>query len=103
MIVALLEEEKRTTSDETEGDASQELALYARNNRYRPRKDKEDIECHYCKKMGHTAWNCRQRANDVLKGKIKDRQHIVSAALMEEPPNADSGEEFVEEKAFFAF
>jgi hypothetical protein len=56
MIAALLAEEKRTTK----GDSQLELAFYARNNRNRSAKDKEEIECHYCKKLGHIAWNCRQ-------------------------------------------
>jgi hypothetical protein len=28
----------------------------------------------------------------VLKGKVKDRQHIASVAMIENPPNADGGE-----------
>jgi hypothetical protein len=99
MIATLLAEEKRTT----EGDSQSELAFYARNNHNRSTKDKEEIECHYCKKLGHTTWNCRQRANDVLKGKVKDRQHIASVAMIEDPLDADNGEESTEEKGFYAF
>jgi hypothetical protein len=98
MIVALLVEEKRTT----EGDSQLELAFYARNNHNRSTKDKEEIECHYCKRLGHTTWNCRQRAN-VLKGKVKDREHIANVATIKNPPNADSGEESTYEKRFYAF
>ena len=43
------------------------------------------------------------RVNDVLKGKVKDRQHIVSVAIVEDPPNVDSREESTEEKGFYAF
>jgi hypothetical protein len=45
----------------------------------------------------------RQRANDVLKGKVKDRQHIASVAMIEDPSDTDSGEESIEEKGFYAF
>jgi hypothetical protein len=55
MIATLLAEEKRTT----EGDSQPEFAFYARNNCNRSTKDKEEIECHYCKKVGHMAWKCR--------------------------------------------
>jgi hypothetical protein len=99
MIASLLAEEKRTI----EGDSQLELAFYARNNPNRSTKDKEEIECHYCKKLGHTTWNCRQRANDVLKGKFKDKQHIASVVVIEDPSYVDSGEESTEEKGFYAF
>jgi hypothetical protein len=88
MIAALLAKEKRTT----ESDGQSKLAFYARNNCNRSAKDKEEIECHYCKKLGHTTWNCRQRSNGVHKGKVKDRQHIASVAMIEDPSDADSGE-----------
>jgi hypothetical protein len=99
MIAILLAEEKRTT----EGDSQSKLAFYARNNCNRSTKNKEEIECWYCKKLGHTAWNCRQRANGVLKGKVKDSQHIASVAMIEDPSDADNGEECPEEKGFYAF
>jgi hypothetical protein len=50
MIAALLAKEKRIIK----GDSQSELAFYARNNRNRSAKDKDEIECHYCKKLGHT-------------------------------------------------
>jgi hypothetical protein len=53
--------------------------------------------------LGHTAWNCKQQANDVLKGKVKDTQRKVSLAMIEDPPDADNGEESTEEKGFYAF
>jgi hypothetical protein len=81
MVATLLAEEKGTTED----DSQLELAFYARNNHNRSTKGKEEIECHYCKKLGHVTWNCRQRANGVLKGKFKDRQHIASVAMMVDP------------------
>jgi hypothetical protein len=98
-FATLLAEEKRTTRD----DSQLEIAFYARNNRNRSAKDKEEIECHYCKKLGHTSWNCRQRANGVLKLKVKDIQHITSVAMIEDPPDVDNGEEYTEAKRFYAF
>jgi hypothetical protein len=95
MIATLLAEEKRII----EGDSQPELAFYERNNYNRTTKDKEEIECHYCKKLGHRTWNCRQRTNAVLKEKVKDRQHIVSVAMIEDPLDVDSGgEESIEQK-----
>jgi hypothetical protein len=98
MITALLPEEKRTTK----GDSQSKFAFYASNKCNRSAKDKDEIECHYCKKLGHTTWNCKHRANDVLKGKVKHRQHIESVAMID-LPDADSGEESTEEKGFYAF
>jgi hypothetical protein len=59
MITALLAEEKRTIAGEIKGDSQPEMALYSRNNHSRSVKDKGEVECYYCKKMGHTTWNCR--------------------------------------------
>lgn len=61
MIVALLSEEKRTNVGGTKDDPPSEMALYSRYNRNKSNKDKGEIECYYCNKMGHTAWNCRFR------------------------------------------
>jgi hypothetical protein len=62
MIAASLVEEKRTI----EADSQSKFAFYARNHCNISTKDKEEIECHYYKKLGHTAWNYRQRANNVI-------------------------------------
>jgi hypothetical protein len=70
------------------------MALYSRNNRSRSTKDKGEIECYHCKKMGHTTWNYKFRANDVLKGKVKDRLHVANATIVEDPSDADSGDDF---------
>jgi hypothetical protein len=99
MIVALLAKEKRTI----DGDRQPKLAFYARNDFNRSAKDKKEIDCYYCKKLGHATWNCRQQANDVLKGKVKGRQHIASVAMIEDPPDGDNGEESTKEKGFYAF
>jgi hypothetical protein len=61
------------------------------------------MECYYCKKMGHTTWNCRFQANDVLKGKLKDKPHVVNVAIIEDPPDVDSGDDLTEERTFYAF
>jgi hypothetical protein len=53
--------------------------------------------------LGHTTWNCRQQANDILREKVKDRQHIPSVAMIEDPPDVDSSEESIEEKGIYAF
>ncbi|KAH9288226.1 hypothetical protein KI387_032343, partial [Taxus chinensis] len=60
MIVALLAEEKRTIED-AKGYSQQESAFYSRtiNSRRRSDKDNWEIECHCCKKRGHTTWDCR--------------------------------------------
>ncbi|KAH9291344.1 hypothetical protein KI387_043468, partial [Taxus chinensis] len=88
MIAALLAEEKRTTED-AEGHSQQESAFYSRTRKYRRRsdKDKSEIECHYCKKRGHTTWDCRVRANDVLKGKVIS--NTANIAMVEDPPDAE--------------
>ena len=52
--------------------------------------NKGDIECHYCRKIGHTTWNCRSHASDVLKGK-----ELTNIATDEYPLNFD--DEFNEE------
>jgi hypothetical protein len=38
-----------------------------------------------------------------LKRKVKDRQHIASISMIEDPSNADGGEESTKEKEFYAF
>jgi hypothetical protein len=54
MISALFAEEKRTIIGDTEGDTQPKTRLYPRYNCSRLTNDKGEIECHYCKKMGHT-------------------------------------------------
>jgi hypothetical protein len=49
------------------------------------------------------SYYCRQRSKDTLKGKVKYRNHIKSVAMIQDPLNVDSGEEFTEEKGFYAF
>ncbi|KAH9314127.1 hypothetical protein KI387_022754, partial [Taxus chinensis] len=90
MIATLLAEEKRTTED-AEGHSQQESAFYSRTRKYHRRSYKSEIECHYCKKRGHTAWDCRVRANDVLKGKVIS--NTANIAMVEDPLDAEEGTE----------
>ena len=53
MIATLLAEEKRIT----EGNKQLKFAFSARDTRNRSTKDKEEIKCHYCKKLGHSTYN----------------------------------------------
>jgi hypothetical protein len=64
-------EEKRTIVGEIEGNSQLDMELYSRNNRSRSTKYKGEVKCYYCKKMGHTTWNCIFQANDILKGKVE--------------------------------
>ncbi|KAH9306605.1 hypothetical protein KI387_011009, partial [Taxus chinensis] len=90
MIATLLVEEKRTTVEDAEGDPQQESAFYSKTKNFRRRsdKDKREIECHYCKKRGHTTWDCCVRANDVLKG--KGISNAANIAMVEDPPDAEA-------------
>lgn len=40
--------------------------------------NKSELECYYCGKIGHTLWNCKNCANDMLKGKIKESMSITT-------------------------
>jgi hypothetical protein len=66
MISVLLVEEKRTIP----GDTEHETALTPKYNCSISAKDKGEMECRYCRKMGHTSWNCRSQASDILKRKF---------------------------------
>lgn len=41
--------------------------------------------------------NCKIRANDLLKGKVKE---LTNIALIEDPPDTDKGEDFAEKFTF---
>ena len=49
--------------------------------------------------MGTPGLGPQCRLNPVL----RDKQHIASATIIEEPHDVDNNEEIAEEKAFFAF
>jgi hypothetical protein len=53
MILSLLAEEKRVIVGDIKGDPQPETILYSRYNSSRSTKDKGEMECYYCKKMGH--------------------------------------------------
>jgi len=100
MIVSLLAKEKRTIAGNTKGDPQPETALYSRNNRSKSTKDKRKMECHYCKKMGHTALDHRSWANDVLNRKLKDESNVVNVVIIEDPSDSKSGDELTKMTLF---
>ena len=55
------------------------------------RKNKGSGECFYCHKYGHTAWNCRSRANEILNGK-----EMANIAYLDDSFESDSDEESLE-------
>jgi hypothetical protein len=73
------------------------MEFYSRNNHNISTKDKREIECYYCGKMGHTKINCKIHANDLLKGKLKESTNI---ALIEDPLDTDNEEDFAKEFTF---
>ena len=38
---------------------------------------KEDLECHYCRKIGHVVWNCKIQAKDFLKGRLETMENRI--------------------------
>lgn len=54
MVAALLAEEKRTISADTEDDPQPKITLFLQYNRSKSGEDKGEVECYYCKKMSHT-------------------------------------------------
>lgn len=74
MIVALMVEEKRI--GDTDASPHNELALFSKG-----RVNKNGIECFYCHKYGHTALNCKIRAKDLLKGRLKECFVVGCASL----------------------
>jgi len=34
--------------------------------------NKCELECYHCRKIGHTMWNCKNLANNLLKEKVKE-------------------------------
>ena len=78
MIAALMAEEKRIGG--TEASSHNELALYSKG-----RVNKNKTECFYCHKYGHTTFNCKIRAQDLLNGKLKKSTY---ATFSEDSPDA---------------
>ena len=69
MILALLDEDKRLSATDFENFVPSERALFSRSHK----KVGNNIECYYCQKVGHTTLYCKTQANDILKGKIRDK------------------------------
>lgn len=86
MIASLLAEEKRMNPENT--NVHHEIALFSKG---KMRKNKGSGECFYCHKYGHTAWNCRSRAKDILNGK-----EMVNIAYLDDSFESDSDEESLE-------
>lgn len=83
MIASLLAEEKRMNPENT--NVHHEIALFSKG---KMRKNKGSGECFYCHKYGHTAWNCRSRAKDILNGK-----EMANIAYLDDSFESDSDEE----------
>ena len=66
MATSLLAEEKRTNSEGLDVGGQCELALFSKG---KMRKTNGSTKCFYCHKYGHTTWNCRTHARDLLNGK----------------------------------
>ena len=69
MISTLLDEDKILSATDFENFVPSEHALFSRSHK----KVGNNIECYYCQKVGHTALYCKTQANDILKGKIRDK------------------------------
>ena len=69
MVASLLVDEKRWNEDDLDFDSKTEIALFSRR---RMRKSKGSSECYYCHKFGHTTWNCRVHAKDIVNGKLTE-------------------------------
>jgi hypothetical protein len=77
MISTLLAEEKRLNAWDTEGDSQTEIALFSKRRMGKRKAGKSEVECYYCRKFGHTTWNCKNHASDLLKGKLKESTNIA--------------------------
>ena len=78
MIVSLMAKEK--SIGDTDASPHNELALF-----FKGRMNTDKIECFYCHKYGHTTLNCKIRAKDILKGRLKESSYV---AFLEDSPDA---------------
>lgn len=69
MISALLAEEKRTIVGYSKGYSQLETAPYSKKRRGKKMTGKNEFECYYYGKTGHTTINCKACVSDLLKGK----------------------------------
>ena len=90
IIATLLVEEKRLKPENAEENFHVENALWTKTRMREKNANKGDIECYYCRKIGHIAWNCRSHDSDVLKGK-------ESANITTDEYQLNSDDEFNEE------
>lgn len=93
MISSILPEDMRLNEEDQEYPLHPKNALLTRNRNGRKtgknKDNKEDLECYYCRKPGHTTWNCKVRDND-LKGKVKDKGKSNVALTIEEFSDSDN-------------
>ena len=80
----------------TKDDSQPETTSYSRYNHNKSAKDKGEMECYYCKKMGHTTWKCVFWVYEVLTRKLKGKPHVASVAIFEDLLNVDNGDELTE-------
>lgn len=65
----------------------------------RKNKNKNSVECFHCHKCGHIALNCKIRAKDIFKGKLKELANLaiskdISDAIFEDSVNPNSDRQF---------
>jgi hypothetical protein len=46
--------------------------------------------------MDHTPRNCRFQSNDIIKGKLKDKTNVANVSIVEDPPDANNGDDLIE-------
>jgi hypothetical protein len=85
MVASLLSEEKRTYFEDSDIGGPHEIALFSKG---KMRRTKGSIECFYCHKIGHIAWNCRTRSRDLLNGK-----ETANIANLDDLSESESDEE----------
>jgi len=67
-IATCLGAENRLKTKDTNGNSQVENALFSKTMMRKKNANKSELECYCCKKIGHTVWNCKICANDLLKG-----------------------------------
>ena len=73
MVASLLVEEKRWNEDDLDVDFKTEIVLFSRR---RMKKSQGSGECYHCHKFGHTTWNCRVCAKDIVNRKLTKSTNI---------------------------
>lgn len=75
MFATLLAEEKRMKLGNTEDNSHDEMALFSKG---RVNKNRDSVECFYCRRHGNTTFNCKSRARNLLNGKLKESANIAT-------------------------